>query len=75
MKLSSDYVRPVRPGKKKDDPSVSEVCAYQYSVGRDDVHIKYKFKRADEWLDLQSSISSEEKSSGPLLILSRKTLY
>ncbi|GFO28086.1 hypothetical protein PoB_005459100 [Plakobranchus ocellatus] len=47
MKLSSDYVKPNRPGKKKDDPSVPDVCSYQYSVGRDGVH-KYKLKWSDE---------------------------
>ncbi|GFO03454.1 hypothetical protein PoB_002995900 [Plakobranchus ocellatus] len=68
MKLSLDYVTSVRPGKKKDDPSVSDVCAYQYWVGRDGVHIKYKLKVkwADEWLDLPFRISSEEKSWGTL---------
>ncbi|GFO01523.1 hypothetical protein PoB_002802800 [Plakobranchus ocellatus] len=66
IKLSSDYVKSIRPGKKKDNPSVSDVCAYQYSVGRDGVHVKYKLKWADEWLDLPPRISSEGKSWGPL---------
>ena len=31
-KLSSDYLKSVRPGKKEGDPQVSDICAYRHAL-------------------------------------------
>lgn len=39
VRLSSDFVKSIRPGKKTCDPTVSDVRAYQYSADADGVYM------------------------------------
>lgn len=61
-KLSSDYVKSIRPGKKTSDPTVSDVCAYQYSSDADGVYIKYKVNWDDDWADLPVRVATATKN-------------
>ncbi|GFR65552.1 hypothetical protein ElyMa_001950300 [Elysia marginata] len=61
-KLSSDYLKSVRPGKKEGDPKVSDVCAYRYALN--DVgapQILYKLDWMDDWHELPTRLNTDRK--------------
>lgn len=66
-KLSSDFVKSVRPGKKAGDPLVSDVCAYRYALT--DVgapQICYKLQWMDGWHELPTRLIVDRKHWIPL---------
>ena len=61
-KLSREFLKSVRPGKKRNDPTVSDVCAYRYT----DTDISYKLSWRDSWTSLPCRLNVEEKSWIPM---------
>ncbi|GFO33282.1 hypothetical protein PoB_005978700 [Plakobranchus ocellatus] len=52
-RLASEFIKSTRPGKKTNDPTVSDICAYKCSLDHDEVlNIKYKLDWTDPLVDL-----------------------
>ena len=59
--LSGEYIRSIRPGKKAGDPTVSDVCAYQYTATDGNAQISYKLFWDDDWKHLPERLSPQRK--------------
>lgn len=68
-KLSAEYLKSIRPGKKTNDPTVSDVCAYQCSLSDDGaISIKFKLHWSEPYVELPCRISPGLKEWVPLYI-------
>ncbi|GFN93547.1 hypothetical protein PoB_002005300 [Plakobranchus ocellatus] len=64
FKLSVPYLKSVRPGKRAGDPTVSDVCCYQYNGSL--CSVSYKLGWEDPWTTLPARLNNDRKDLIPM---------